>query len=124
MRTSSGGDVEIFKKPLLLLFLPILVSCTASISPDISGEKKNSEDIHGERDILFAVTIEEEEDPGLALYRNPTTRLDVLDFYSNTIGNERIATAILHQAEKNNIPLNSGLCTRMGGKQLQSLGLQ
>lgn len=54
----------------------------------------------------IAVNHSKKSDNGLLLYRNETTRADVVWFYSHITGSETVANAILENADKNDIPLS------------------
>ncbi len=50
--------------------------------------------------------VPEGEDPGLSLYRKPTTHARVYEFYMNLTGSDEITKAILHYADVYDIPLS------------------
>lgn len=50
--------------------------------------------------------VEETEDPGLALFRNPVTKETTVRFFENLTGNKKIADIILIYADQNDVPLN------------------
>lgn len=87
--------------------MPLLLSC----STQYQGEKAEpvsdpvQEYAVSETDFCISITIPEQTDPGLFLYENPSTRVEVLDFYNNITGDAEITRAIIQNAIQYEIPL-------------------
>ncbi len=102
--------VELFKVLLkrlgVFIILPLLLTCSMNITAQPDRPAKERKGVFVEEDISFSISIDQVKDPGLELYRNPTTRADVLDFYISLTGDPKVATAILHHAEDYDISIN------------------
>ncbi len=98
------------KLTTLLCIIPLLLACSTQKKGEKAVQQENatgSDDPQKITESIAPMTIyvPADEDPGLFLYRNPTTRLEVVDFYNTITGKEMITQAILKNAETYDIPL-------------------
>ncbi len=103
-----------------LLFLGACLAVFLCIPVTEPAEEKSSEfnsytsfftDFSDESELAafktdYADDYSPEDDNGLALYRQPQSRPAVEWFYTHLTGSRRVATAILENADKNDIPLS------------------
>jgi soluble lytic murein transglycosylase-like protein len=93
----------------MILSLPLFLNCSTNIvvknEIDNKEEGKKTEIVSETEPLTVSVEISSSGDPGLTLYRNPTTRISVIDFYTELTGNSEVSNAILRGAEANDIPL-------------------
>lgn len=93
----------------MILSLPLFLNCSTNIvvknEIDNKEKGKKTEIVSETEPLTVSVEISSSGDPGLTLYRNPTTRISVIDFYTELTGNSEVSNAILRGAEANDIPL-------------------
>lgn len=99
------------KKLLLMstiaLILPFVLTCsTGLISTNTTKVKHPKAEKIAESQTRIPVSIPASEDPGLFLYNHPATKLDVVDFFADIAGSERLALIIIRSADKHDIPLS------------------
>ena len=93
------------KKMLLIIvitFSTVLFSCWNGNS---TIGNNNRPGINNDKAVT-SISIPENEDAGLFLYRRPDTKKLVIDFYSGIAGSRDIAVPIINYSEKNNVPLS------------------
>ena len=100
----------------LLCIIPLLLSCSTQYQGEqakpVTGPEEEPEVI--EKEVIISIDIPEESDPGLYLYKNPSTRLEVLDFYNAVSGSTAVTNAIIKNAEQYGIPLNLAFALAYG----------
>ena len=104
---------------LLLLILPVILTCTQFVkitkagggsSPKssvshveaISGQPARGE----ENQDTLPVELPIHQDLGLYLYRNPLTREHIINYFTNVAGSKTVASVILRYSDINTIPLS------------------
>jgi hypothetical protein len=92
----------------LLCIIPLLLSCSTQYqgkqAQHINEPAEETELV--EKHVTISINIPENTDPALFLYKNPATRLEVLDFYNTLTGNAAITNAIVKNAVQYGIPFN------------------
>ncbi len=99
---------DFYKRLIMILSLPLFLNCSTNIlvkNELEQSEEKKPKKIRAEEELTVSVTISDTEYPGLTLYRNPTTRMSVVEFYTRLTGNPEVSDAVLRNADKNDIPL-------------------
>ena len=95
-----------YKKSVLLIVLSILLPLSL-VTCDFSGKSVRETNLHGtEKKKVFKITIPDNIDPGLFLYRKDETKDLVVDFYTRVTGSADIARAILKYSDLRDIPLS------------------
>lgn len=92
------------KNVSLALFVLTLLSCRVGDQGFLAGRTGNP-DVTAEMISFLLSEKPEGADEGLFLYRNPTTRFVVEDFYAGVTADRGVTHAILTAAEVNDIPL-------------------
>ncbi|MCK5197912.1 MAG: transglycosylase SLT domain-containing protein [Spirochaetales bacterium] len=99
---------------ILILILPIILTCTQSIS--IGNNKDNSDnyskleyelpELNLENREGLPVQLAKTEDLGLYIYRNPLTRSHIVSYFDQLTSSPQITDIILRHADRNNIPVS------------------
>ncbi len=99
---------------IIILILPIILSCTQSIS--IGNNKDNSDnyskleyelpEVNQENREGLPIQLAKTEDLGLYIYRNPLTRSHITSYFDQLTKSPQITDIILRHADKNDIPLS------------------
>ena len=99
------------KKLLLLgtaaLVLPFVLTCSTGLTSTSTTQIKHPQaEKIAEDQNRIPVSIPKSEDAGLFLYNHPATKLDVVDFFAEITGSERLALIIIRNSDKHDIPLS------------------
>lgn len=96
------------KLTTLLCIIPLLLACSTQYQGEKAKDPKQSAEKQAivEEPVIVSIDVPVGEDPGLFLYENPMTRLDVVDFYNSVTGDAVVTRAILQNAAKYGVPLS------------------
>lgn len=100
----------------LLCIIPLLLSCSTQYhGKEAKPENQPVEKPEiTEKQVTISIDVPEKSDPGLYLYRNLSTRLEVLDFYNSVTGDAEVTNAIIKNAAQYKIPLNLAFALAYG----------
>ncbi len=99
---------------ILILILPVILTCTQSIS---NGNNKDNSDNYSKLEFELPevnpankaglpVQLAKTDDLGLYIYRNPLTKDHIVSYFDQLTGSSRITDIILRNADKNDIPVS------------------
>lgn len=91
----------------VVLVLPFVLTCSTGLTSTGTTQviQPKAEKI-AEAQNRIPVSIPKAEDAGLFLYNHPATKLDVVDFFAEVTGSERLALIIIRSADKHDVPLS------------------
>ena len=89
------------------LVLPFVLTCSTGLTSTSTTQiKRPKAEKIAENQTRIPVSIPQSVDAGLFLYNHPATKLDVVDFFAEITGSERLALIIIRNADKHDIPLS------------------
>lgn len=104
---------------ILSLLIPLLLSCSSQIIGTQTQPKGNitepEQPVEAEEQrILHSIEVPKDADPGLFLYGKPTTRIAVVEFYTEITGDASVAQAIIRAADEFKVPLSLAFSLAFG----------